>query len=98
MTDTTKSIVEDEDPGSRDHLRNLLKQAEAKLMECALELEKLKASDKKKIDYRYADPHLGIAICEINIVRVLLRKRKLKSSTPQVEAKPLIVGSEGGII
>lgn len=89
MNENNVQGVEDTDPGSRDTLRGLLKQAEAKLSECALELDKLRTSDGKKIDYRYAEPHLGIAICEIGIVRVLLRKRKLKNQTPKVEAKVL---------
>lgn len=67
----------DTDPGSRDKTRILLKEAGSKLYEALVEINKLNHSDRvRRITYKKADAHLGIAINALELARIEMRKRK----------------------
>lgn len=65
-----------EDPGSRDRLRQLMKQAGEKLFEALIEVNKLRQTEKRRLEYRYADAYLGIAVQQVELARIVMRRRK----------------------
>ena len=78
--------TDDQDHGSRDTVRDLMKQVGTKLLETLIEINKLRTHNKKRIEYRYADAYLGIALQNLELARVVMRKRK-RSEEPKVEVQ-----------
>ncbi len=79
------SKQEPQDPGSRDLARGLIKQVEAKMLELAGEINKLRAGNRKRVEYRYADAHIIAAMANLELVKIVLRKRVKKEDPTKKE-------------
>jgi len=76
---------EQREPGSRDIARDKIRQTGEAAMEALIEVNKLRGNNKRKVEYRYADSYLGIAIQYIELAKIVMRKKK--RSEPKVEAQ-----------
>lgn len=75
----------DTECGSRDKARGLLTIAGERLYEALVEVNKLHEKNKKRVEYRYADAYLGIALNNVELAKIAMRKRKRKEQAPKEE-------------
>jgi len=87
------------DTGSRDHARALLRQCQHKILEAIKEVNKLREARPRRVEYRYADVYLGQATLNVELAKIVLRKRKRKEEEPKAPVErateaPTPIGEE----
>lgn len=77
------------EPGSRDNARALIQAAQAAVLAAATEIAKLKAHSPKRVEYRTSDIYLSQAMCNIELARIDMRKRKKAEPKPKGVDAPM---------